>query len=535
MLVELAVRNLGVILEARIPLAEGLVALTGETGAGKTMIVEALDLLAGGRPDPGRVRPGSDEAVVEALLDLDGEELVVRRVVPASGRSRAYVNGELSTAAALAELMGRAVEVHGQHGQQVLLSSRHQRAALDRFAGIDTGPLRAARDRVAELSARLEHLTGDGPSLAREADYLRYQVEEIELLAPEADEEERLEAEEDLLAGAVGHRDAGAGALALLADDGAALELLARALGALRERDPFRPVVDRLVAVDVELSDTVAELRSLADSIEPDDERLAAVRSRRQALVQLRRKYGEHLSEVLAFLDAARVRLEELSSVDASADAVRTQLTAARAELDHLAAEVGAARRAAAPQLAAAVGEHLASLALPDARVEVTVADGDLVGAGDHVEFLLAANPGAPLAGLAKVASGGELSRVMLALRLVLSGGPSTMVFDEVDAGIGGATANAVGAALAGLASDRQVVVVTHLAQVAAFADQQVQVAKHTDGATTSTTVTPLDDEARVVELSRMLSGSPDSSAAREHALELLAGSRGPARRTKVR
>ena len=535
MLVELAVRNLGVIPEARIPLVEGLVALTGETGAGKTMIVEALDLRAGGRADPGRVRSGADEAVVEALLDLDGDEIVVRRVVPSSGRSRAYVNGELSTAAALAELMGQAVEVHGQHGQQALLSSRHQRAALDRFARIDTAPLRAARDRVAELTERLEHLTGDGPSLAREADYLRYQVAEIEQLAPEADEEERLEAEEDLLAGAVGHRDAGAAALGLLADDGAALERLARALGAIRDREPFRAVADRLQAVDVELSDAVVELRSLSESIEPDDERLAAIRSRRHALVQLRRKYGEHLSEVLAFLDTARIRLDELSSVDASAETVRTQLASARADLERLAAEVGLARRAAAPELGAAVGGHLAALALPDARVEVTVADGELVGAGDRVEFRLAANPGAPLAGLAKVASGGELSRVMLALRLVLSGGPSTMVFDEVDAGIGGATANAVGAALAGLAVDRQVVVVTHLAQVAAFADQQVQVAKHTDGASTATTVTTLDEDARVVELSRMLSGSPNSTAAREHALELLAGSRDSGRGTKVR
>ncbi len=527
MLVELAVRNLGVIPDARIPFAEGLVALTGETGAGKTMIVEALDLLAGGRADPARVRPGADEAVVEALLDLDGEEFAVRRVVPASGRSRAYVNGELSTAATLADLLGRAVEVHGQHGQQALLSARHQRAALDRFGGVDTAALRTARERVAELADRLDHLTGDGPSLAREADYLRYQVEEIEQLAPEADEEERLEAEEDLLAGAVGHRDAAASALALLADDGAAAELLARASGALRDREPFRAVSERLAALDVELADLVAELRGLADAIEPDDERLAAVRARRHALVQLRRKYGEHLSEVLVFLDTARARLEELSSVDASAEAVRAQLDAARTELASVAAEVGAARRAAAPGLAAAVRSHLASLALPDAQVEVAVEDGELPGAGDRVEFLLAANPGAPLAGLAKVASGGELSRVMLALRLVLSGGPSTMVFDEVDAGIGGTTANAVGAALAGLAADRQVVVVTHLAQVAAFADQQVQVAKHHDGTTTSTTVTTLDDDARVVEISRMLSGSPDSAVAHEHAVELLAASRG--------
>ncbi|MFM7064544.1 MAG: DNA repair protein RecN [Actinomycetes bacterium] len=535
MLVELAVRNLGVIPDARIPFAEGLVALTGETGAGKTMIVEALDLLAGGRGDPGRVRPGEDEAVVEALLVLDGEEYVVRRVVPSSGRSRAYLNGELSTAPVLAELLGRAVEVHGQHGQQVLLSARHQRLALDRFAGVETSALRSSGDRVTALEAQLEHLTGDGPSLAREVDYLQYQVREIEQLAPEVDEEERLEHEEDLLAGAVGHRDAATVGLSLLADDGAAAELLARAAGALRDREPFGPLADRLAGLEVELTDLVAELRAAADQIEPDDERLAAVRARRQALVQLRRKYGEHLSEVLVFLDGARARLEELSSVEASAASVRSQLEAARAERARVAAEVGAARRAAAPELAAAIAVHLSALALPDARVEVAVADGELPGAGDRVEFLLAAHPGAPLAGLAKVASGGELSRVMLALRLVLSGGPSTMVFDEVDAGIGGTTATAVGAALAGLAADRQVVVVTHLAQVAAFADQQVQVAKQHDGTSTATTVSVLDDDARVVELSRMLSGSPDSAVAHEHAVELLAASQRRPGRTRVR
>lgn len=530
MLVELAVRNLGVIVEARVPVDGGLVALTGETGAGKTMLVEALGLLAGGRADPARVRPGAEEAVVEALFVVGDEEVVVRRVVPASGRSRAYLNGELSTAPALAELLGGLVEVHGQHGQQALLSARHQRDALDRFAGVDTSGLRAARQRVRELEERLELLDGDGASLAREADFLAFQVAEIEQLAPEPDEDERLTAEEDLLSGAVAHRDAAAVAVEALSADGAALDQVARAAAALADRDPFRDAADRLAALSAELVDCAAELRRCAEEIEPDDERLAQVRQRRHALVGLRRKYGEHLSEVLAFLDTARRRLEELSSLDETVAAVRRDLDAARRVLEDEAVAVGRSRRSAAPGLASAVQQELAGLALGDARVEVSVEDGDLAGAGDRVELLLAANPGAPLDGLAKVASGGELSRVMLALRLVLSGGPGTMVFDEVDAGIGGTTAVAVGQALAGLAVDRQVLVVTHLAQVAAFADQQVQVAKSTDGAQTSTTVTVLDDEGRVVELSRMLSGTPDSATAREHALELLGTSRGRSR-----
>jgi len=530
MLVELAVRNLGVIAEARIPIGEGLVALTGETGAGKTMITEALELLSGGKADAARVRSGADEAVVEALLLLDGEEIVVRRVIPATGRSRAYINGELSTAPNMAAVMSSLVEIHGQHGQQALLSARHQRRSLDQFAGIDTQPLRAAKDLVTELSDRLERLTGDGPSLAREAEFLRYQIDEIERIAPEADEEERLQEEEELLSGAVEHRDAATLAAANLADDGAAVDRLAKSANALMGREPFRLLSERLAAVAAELDDCVSELRSLADSIEPNDERLAQVRSRRHALVQLRRKYGEHLSEVLAYLATSRIRLEELSSVDETAAATRSELEIAMITLNAEAQRVGDERRAAAPLLGAAVQSHLAALALPDAQVAVAVSDGALLGAGEQVEFMLAANPGVPLAGLAKVASGGELSRVMLALRLVLSGGPSTMIFDEVDAGIGGTAAVAVGEALAGLAVNQQVVVVTHLAQVAAHADHQLKVSKATDGTTTSTTVTALVGNDRVVELSRMLSGTPESATAQEHASELLLASQSKVR-----
>lgn len=540
MLVELAVRNLGVIAESRIPLQPGLTAVTGETGAGKTMIVEALGLLCGGRADPSRVRPGAGDAVVEGLFagrsgpdrpadDPDGEsehEWVLRRVVPARGRSRAYVDGNLSTAAGLAEIGERSIEVHGQHAQQSLLQPRHQREALDRFAGIDLDHLRAARRTVSALERRLDGLGGDARARAREMDLLRFQIEEITAVDPRPGEDELLGAEEDLLADAVAHREAAEGVLDRLAGDDGVLDGLAAAVDAIRGRHPFAAEACRLEAVVAELEDVVVEIRGSAETIEPDDQRLTQVRERRHRLVELRRKYGEDLTEVIEHLDASRRRLEELSSLDATRTEVEAELATARDAVQAEAARVGAARRAAAPLLAAELVEVLADLALAGCRVELSVEDRpDAPGAGDDVEILIAANPGAPLGGLGRVASGGELSRVMLALRLVLSGGPDVMVFDEVDAGIGGEAATAVGAALARLATRCQVLVVTHLPQVAAFADQQLLVTKRRHEELTVTVVESLDDDGRVIELSRMMTGRPGSTTAREHAEELLSTS----------
>lgn len=533
MLVELAVRNLGVIPEARIPVGSGLVALTGETGAGKTMVVEALHLLLGGRPDPGRVRVGAAEAVVEGLFAVGDTEWVLRRTVPANGRSRAHVNGELATAATLAEIGASLLELHGQHAQQALLAPRSQRAALDRFAGIDRAPLMAARRRVAECEAALADLGGDDRTRARELDLCRFQLDEIDAIAPVVGEDEALAAEEDLLAAAVDHQRAARAAASMLGDDGAAGDLVARATAELTDAAPFAAVRERLVDLAADLADCAGELRRAAELIEPDDERLAAVRERRHALVQLRRKYGDTIEAVLAHREEVAQRAEELASHDEVRVERLEELDRARGELASVGAGIGRARRSAAPALAAAVASHLGDLALPGSMMEVDVADtAELPGAGEHVEFRLSTNPGVAPAGLARVASGGELSRVMLALRLVLSEGPPTMVFDEVDAGIGGAAAVAVGRALAELGADRQVLVVTHLAQVAAFADQQVLVRKSAGTAGAETTATVLDEEGRVVELSRMLSGTPDSDAARRHARELLDGVAGAGRRT---
>jgi DNA repair protein RecN (Recombination protein N) len=285
-------------------------------------------------------------------------------------------------------------------------------------------------------------------------------------------------------------------------------------------RAPFAQVTERLRAAAIEISDVAAELRSAAESIADDPERLATVRDRRKRLHDLRRKYGETLADVLAFRDEVEGRVGELEARDSTAAALEAERDHARHVLAAEEREVGRARRAAAPELAAAVEAHLGSLALEKARIEVDVGEAD---PGDDVVFRLAANPGSPPLPLARIASGGELARTMLALRLVLSEAPETLVFDEVDAGVGGAAATAVGRALADIASDHQVLVVTHLPQVAAFARHQLTVSKEARGNQTSVSVRPATGDERVVELARMLSGSPDSAKARAHARELLA------------
>ncbi|MEJ5255154.1 MAG: DNA repair protein RecN [Acidimicrobiales bacterium] len=519
MLEELAVTDLGVIASTSLLLGPGMTVLTGETGAGKTMIVEAIDLLVGGRADGAMVRPGAPEAVVEGRFVGDGEEIVLRRVIPREGRSRAYVNGRLATVAELSEVGRALVDLHGQHAHQSLLSTRVQRAALDRFGQVDLGPLTRARARLARIEEQLAALGGDERARAREIDLLQFQVDEIdkaEIAGPTEDEE--LEREEDMLAGALEHRQAAAEALRALTGDGGADDGLACAIGALGGRAPLEAIAQRLRGIAAELADVSSELRAALETIEDDPVRLEEVRARRKLLHDLRRKYGDTLAEVLRFRHEAARRLEELASRDETAARLEAEREAARAEVVRAEQAVGQARRRAAPALASAVRANLAELALEKARLEVHVGDDP----GDEVAFLLGANPGAPLLPLSKVASGGELSRAMLALRLVLTEAPDTLVFDEVDAGIGGEAAIAVGRALAGIAERHQVLVVTHLPQVAVFAQRQYLVGKQVRRGQTFTTAEPVDGEARVAELARMLSGNPRSEPAREHARALL-------------
>jgi len=588
MLVELTVRDLGVIEDLTLLIGRGMTALTGETGAGKTLVVEAIELLVGGRPDPVMVRPGAEEAWVEGrFAAADGGEVVLARAVPAVGRSRAYVDGRMVPVGALAEHGARLVDLHGQHAHQSLLAPAVQRAALDAFGRIDRRPLDAARARLRAADEALRALGGDARARAREVDLLRFQVAELDAADLEGpDEELELEATEALLAQAGAWREAAAAGYEALQGDGGAGEVLGAALSLLRGRGSgaggprggtwkvgaqigggpiggpggapkgsgpsgaprgggpsgapmgggptsgsptsdgpiaaFAVIEARLANAAAEVADAAADLRMAGEAISDDPQRLAEVQQRRHLLRDLRRKYGDTLADVLSFADEARTRLAELESYEQRAATIDTERSEAATAVARAATAVAAGRRAAAPELGAAVESHLRALALGRARFSVEVGGAP---PADEVTFGFGANAGEAVLPLAKVASGGELARVMLATRLVLTAGPPTLVFDEVDAGIGGEAAIAVGAALARLGREpwRQVLVVTHLPQVAAFADAQIAVAKAEAGDRTVAHASGVTGEARVRELSRMLSGRPESDSARQHAAELLA------------
>ena len=523
MLVELRVRDLGVIADLTLVLGPGMTALTGETGAGKTLLVEAIELLVGGKADPVLVRPGATEAIVEGRFVVGDVETVVTRTVPAagSGRSRATIDGGMATLAALGEAGTALVDLHGQHAHQSLLSPAVPRAALDTIGGIDHGPLQSARRELREIDTALEGLGGDARARARELDLLRFQIAELDAAGlHDPDEDAALQVDEERLADADAARDAAGAAHDALVEDGGAGDAIRAALAAISGRPALTSIGERLVAVQAELDDVGTELRAAGEAIESDPERLATLRTRRQLLRDLQKKYGDTLADVIGFASEARARLEELESYEQRVAELEGRRSEAEAAAAAAATAMATARRKAAPKLAAAIEANLRELALPRATIEVAV-DGE--GPADDVSVLFAANAGEPPLPLTKIASGGELARTMLAARLVLSDAPPTLVFDEVDAGIGGSAAVAVGRSLAALAAEHQVLVVTHLPQVAAFADAQVAVDKAEVGGRSVASARVLDDAGRVVELSRMLSGQPESSTARDHAVELLA------------
>lgn len=518
MLTELAVANLGVIDQVTLPLPGGLIALTGETGAGKTLMIDAISLLLGGRADPGLVKHGATEATVDGRFELDGDEVVLTRVVPAEGRSRAYINGRPTTAGALTEIGSQLVDLHGQHAHQSLLTVAAQRAALDQFGKVNVSHLEAANQQIVEIEKALGALGGDERSRARELDLLRYQVSELDRAGIQsANEDEELARREELLANAVGHQEATSSALADLAEDGGARDKLAGALAVLEGRSPFGAEAARLRDVLAELDDLVDAVRDVGEGIDQDPAALDLLQARRHVLQQLRRKYGDDLSEVIAEHERLQASLTELEQHDERAAKLDSDLAAARVTLAAAAAKVLAARTKAAPKLAKAIEAHLPDLAMPKARVGVSVGNDD----GSAVVFELAANPGASLQPLSKVASGGELARTMLALRNVLSDAPPILVFDEVDAGIGGEAGTAVGRSLAALGDRHQVLVVTHLPQVAAFADAHLVVEKRQGDDDTVSDVRLMSKKDQVIELARMLAGQPDSKTARTHAREL--------------
>jgi DNA repair protein RecN (Recombination protein N) len=561
-LVELRVRNLGVIDDVAVSLGPGMTALTGETGAGKTLLVEALSLLLGGRADQTVVRAGADEAMVEGRflipagtghpsdgddrsagktdgggpdeVGLNGwgpDEIVLARAVVRGGRSKAWIDGRMATVGALAELAGGLIELHGQHQHQSLTRAEAQRRALDAFGQIELTGLEAAQRRLRLLTDESAAIGGDVRQRAREVDLLNYQVDEIAAAGIEdLDEDGRLEVEEDRLAAATAHRQAAAAALAAISgsDDSSALDRLGDASGSVAGRAPLAPMEARIRSSMADLADLATELRTVVETWDDDPERLEEIRNRRKMFHELERKYGNNLEEVLAHASDARERLGVIEREELRASALDGEIRSARDALEQAESDVASARRETAPRLAGQIELTLKNLAMPSARFSISV---EGAGPADQVSFLLGANPGEPLQPLAKVASGGELARTMLAVRLAITDSPGVMAFDEVDAGVGGAAATSVGSALAGLGRHAQVLVVTHLAQVAALADHQIEVRKSEGDGRTRSEVVALDAEGRVVEISRMLSGRPDSSSARRHARELLEGS--PARGTR--
>jgi DNA repair protein RecN (Recombination protein N) len=566
---EMRISGLGVIDDAVLELAAGLTVVTGETGAGKTMVVQGVNLLFGGRADAGRVRPGAARAVVEGRLslrpdhpalaravdagaELDDGTLIMTRSVAADGRSRAHLGGRSVPVGVLGELSEQLVAVHGQSDQQRLLRPAAQRDALDRYAG---EPVTGLRDRFRTHHARwrsvratLAELRAAAEERSREAELLRLGLAEVEAVAPAPGEDlalradiARLDAADDLRAAAA----LAQGALTGDDDgDGAdALQLLTAARRALESAADTDPALAGLAARVAEatflVSDVGADLASYASGLDADPVRLSVAQDRLAALTTLVRRHAvEDVDGVLAWAAAASDRLLELDGAGDRVEVLAAQESALEAELSELAAALSEGRAQAAERFAVAVSGELTALAMPHARVTARVSQGEdpqglpvggrrlaVTAEGvDAVELLLEPHPGAPPRPLHKGASGGELSRVMLAVEVVLAGSDPVpvMVFDEVDAGVGGKAAVEIGRRLARLARDHQVLVVTHLPQVAAFADQHLQVVKADDGTVTRSGVVALDGEGRVAELSRMMAGH-DSGLARGHAEELLA------------
>ena len=552
MLTELRLNSLGVVAEAVLPLGPGLTALTGETGAGKTMIVAGLGLLLGARADASLVRNGQDRALVQGRWEVgelmaeavealggdldDGVELATLRQVSSQGRSRATVGGAQVPVSTLAGLLAELATIHGQSEQVRLSSPERQRELLDAFAAPaaleDYRRDFAEHRRITEELARLE---AEAMNRAREIDVLRFGLEEIAAVNPQEGEDEALAAEavrladaDDLKALAMTARGALSGSEEDL-DAPSVLGLVGvarKALETLSEHDPgATELARRITETNYLLTDLAQDVAGYAADLVADPLRQEAVADRRGQLATLTRKYGNDVAEVLDWAERATGRLAELDGADDRIEELRKRAAVLDEALDSAAARISQARKEAAERLAELASAELTALAMPHARLEFAVTKA-LRGphGADRIELVFTANPGSVPGPLGKIASGGELSRVRLALEVVLAGqSPGhTFVFDEVDAGVGGAVGLEIGRRLKRLAANGQVIVVTHLAQVAAFADQHFLIAKSSDGQVTTSDVTLLGEEERAAELARMMSGSGESDAGLRHAKELL-------------
>lgn len=551
MLATLRLTSFGVVDEAHLELGPGLTALTGETGAGKTMVVSGLGHLLGARADAGIVRRGSERAVVEGRWELpprliervrelggeaDDGEVVTLRQVTAQGRSRAFVGGAGVPLSALAELISEAATIHGQAGQIRLSSPERQRELLDAHARpARLEAYRAAHAERRAVATELEQLVAEAAARAREADMLRFGLDEIGLVDPQPGEDHALAVEQARLMDLDDLRRLGAQAQEGLSgsevdfDAPSAVALIGESRKALRQladRDEVAaPLAARAVELGMLAADLAAEVAGYVDDLVADPLRLEAVGERRAQLAGLTRRYGPTVDDVLRWARDAGTRLDELVGSDERIGELRARIGELDAALAADAAEISTARHRAALELAQSVKEELAALAMPHAELRFEVTDAPLGPHGaDRVELLFSANPGSAPAALAKVASGGELSRVRLALEVVIAGSAEghTFVFDEVDAGVGGAVGLEIGRRLQRLSTTSQVIVVTHLAQVAAFADAHFVVHKASDGQVTTSGVTRLTEGERAAELARMMGGESSSLKGVEHATELL-------------
>jgi DNA repair protein RecN (Recombination protein N) len=557
MIEEISIRNLGVIREARLPLGPGFTALTGETGAGKTMVVTALGLLLGERADSAAIRSGSPQAVVEGRWqidadgavadrvrdaggDLDGSELILGRSVSQEGRSRAVVGGRSAPIGVLNEIGQQLVVVHGQSDQVRLRSATAQREALDRFSGVELASVlddyQAVYRRWQANQGELDVLVAERDRRSREADDLRLAMEEIEAAAPRRGEDQELAERADRLTNLEDLRLAAAQAHDILSSESSdeardVLGLLTtarRQLERVADHDAaLAPIAEAIAAASFAVGEISGQLSSYLSNLDADGGReLETVQERRAELAALARKYGPTLDEAIDYLDSGSGRLLELDNDSTRIESLRGEVDADRARVIDLAAKLSDVRRANAIRLSERVTAELAALAMANAVVTVTVEDRqDYSLAGkDQVAILLKPHSGAEPRPLGRGASGGELSRVMLAIEVVIAGSDPvpTFIFDEVDAGVGGASAIEIGRRLARLSRTAQVIVVTHLAQVAAFATNHLRVLKDSDGAVTASSVHQLDGAERVSEMARLLSGLPDSESGLTHARELI-------------
>ncbi|HEU4438540.1 MAG TPA: DNA repair protein RecN [Methylomirabilota bacterium] len=561
MLRELSIRNLAVVEEAVVPFAPGLNVLTGETGAGKSIVVDALLLVTGARAQPDWIRTGADTAVVQAVFEIDPAgaaaalleaaghraddgELVIKRELARSGRHRAFVNDSAATVSLLERLGEALVELHGQHEHQRLMEPARQLLLLDRFAEAE-----GRRERVEalvraweEARAALRRLQEEMREGARQEDLYRFQLSEIDAVKLRDGEDDDLRAERARLQ----HAERIVGALQetiglLYEDPQSASARLARAAALLRDVARFEPdaaaPIEALEGAQSYLEDVVGRARALRDRAVFDPERLEQIDARLDAIVKLKRKYGESVAAILAHREATAAALDRITRHDAIAEEMERAVVAAAAAAAREAAALSEVRARGAERLERLVQKEIRGLGMEHGRFRVTLrrdaASADDLGAGgfrvgprgtEAAELLLSANPGEDLRPLAKVVSGGELSRVMLATKTVLAAADDVpiLVFDEVDAGIGGRVADVVGQKLRASAAGRQVLCVTHLAPIAAYAGHHLLVEKHVSRGATRTSVTPLKAAARVDELARMLGGERVTETSRRHARELL-------------